>query len=150
METQVEYKRAKVKPQHTATVFVVDDDISYLDPLATHLERRTKFKICKFTNGEDCISEMDLKPSVVFLDYNLNPEWPNTMNGLDVLQEIRRRNPKTKVVMLSGRDMYQDVVKALKLGAYTYVLKDIETLDAVKKILDTISGGQAMTDKQIF
>ena len=141
METQVEYKRAKVKPQSAASVFVVDDDISYLDPLATHLERRTKFKIFKFTSGEDCLSEMDLKPRVVFLDYNLNPEWPNTMNGLDVLKEIKRISPQTKVVMVSGRDVYQDVIKALKLGAYTYVLKDIETLDAVKKILEAIGDG---------
>ncbi len=82
-----------------------------------------------------------MKPDIVILDYNLNPQAPNTMNGLDVLRRIKNLNPKVKVVMLSGRDEYQGVVDSLKLGAYTYVLKDTEALATLKKILHVLCNG---------
>jgi DNA-binding NtrC family response regulator len=151
MEPMVKYKRTGKKPAHEAVIFIVDDDVSYLHPLVFHLQRGVQYKIYCYTNGEECLRNMHLKPSIVILDYNLNPQLPNKLNGLDVLRQIKNMNPKTKVVMLSGRDEYKGVVDSLKLGAYTYVLKDAEALVAIKKILHTLQneggeGTDAITD----
>lgn len=85
------------------------------------------------------MENIHLKPSVIILDFNLNPQPPAKMNGLDVLRRIKNANPKIKVVILSGRDEYQGVLDSLKQGAYTYVLKDTEALVSIKKILDVLS-----------
>ena len=119
----------------------MDDDIAYLYPLVFYLQRHTQYKIHCFTSGEDCLKNLDLKPSLVVLDYNLNPQAPNTMNGLDVLTRIKNMSPATKVVMLSGRDSYQGVLDSLKLGAYTYVLKDTEAIASRRNIIHTLFNG---------
>jgi DNA-binding NarL/FixJ family response regulator len=143
METTVKYKSVKKNPPaQTISIFIVDDDIAYLYPLVFYLQKNTQYKIHCFTTGEDCIKNMDLKPNLVILDYNLNPQSPNTMNGLDVLIRIRNVSPKTKVIMLSGRDAYQGVVDSLKLGAYTYVLKDTEAIASIRNIINTLCNGR--------
>lgn len=141
METQLKYKFLKKKRDKTVSIFIVDDDISYLYPLVFHLQRNTHYKIHCFTSGEECMQYMNLNPKLIILDFNLNPQPPNTMNGLDVLRQIKNINPKTKVVMLSSRDTYQAVTDSIKMGAYSYVLKDIDAIAAIKNIIHMICNG---------
>lgn len=141
METQVKYKFLKKKRDKTISIFIVDDDISYLYPLVFHLQRNTHYKIHCFTSGEECMQYMNLNPKLIILDFNLNPQPPNTMNGPDVLRQIRNISPKTKVVMLSSRDTYQAVTDSIKMGAYSYVLKDIDAIASIKNIIQLICNG---------
>jgi PAS domain S-box-containing protein len=55
---------------------------------------------------------------VVFLDYSLPGR-----DGLEVLEEIRRGEAPPLVVMVTGRGDEQVAVKAMKGGAYDYVVK---------------------------
>jgi len=142
MEPMLKPERSKTKLDYPVNIFIVDDDISYLYPLVFYLQRHTKYKIHCFTSGEECIKNLDLKPNLVVLDYNLNPQAPNTMNGLDVLTRVKNLSPATKVVILSGRDAYQGVVDSLKLGAYTYVLKDTEAIASIRNIIHTLFNGK--------
>lgn len=140
METSVKYKKKKIEqPVASAvTIFLVDDDVSYLYPLGFYLQRNTIHNIYCYSSGEECLKNMHQTPDLIILDYNLNPEKPNTLNGLDVLKEVKRKMPKTKVVMLSGRDTFQGVSDSLRLGAYSYVIKDLEALTSLKKLIDKI------------
>jgi DNA-binding NarL/FixJ family response regulator len=149
MEPLVKYKYTRKKPAATVSIFIVDDDISYLYPLVFYLQKNTHYKIYCFTSGEECMENIKLKPSLILLDYNLNPQPPNTMNGPDVLRQLRNISPKTKVVMLSSRDTQQAVIDTMKLGAYSYILKDTEAIMAIKNILSVIgpgTGNQPKTD----
>lgn len=142
MEPMLKSKLSKGTPPKKLSIFIVDDDVSYLYPLVFYLQRNTRYKIYCFTNGEECIKNLHLKPELVILDYNLNPQAPNTMNGLDVLKVIKNVSPKTKVVILSGRDAYQGVVDSLKSGAYTYILKDTEAMTAIRNVIHAIDTGE--------
>ena len=55
---------------------------------------------------------------LVFLDYSLPGR-----DGLDVLEEIRRSEAPPPVVVVTGRGDEQVAVKAMKGGAYDYVVK---------------------------
>ncbi len=55
---------------------------------------------------------------IIILDYLL-PE----KNGLEVLQEIRKQNCPTKVLMLTAKDSIQDKVDGLNMGADDYMVK---------------------------
>src|SRR6185312_1396360 len=120
MEALIKHKKKLVK--HTdkvpMTIFLVDDDLAYLYPLGFYLQRNTDHNIFCYRSGEECIENLHRLPDLIILDYNLNPEKPNTLNGLDVLREVKAHNPKTTVIMLSGRDTYQGVVDSIKLGAH--------------------------------
>src|SRR5215510_1800067 len=61
-------------------------------------------------------SELDL----VLLDLNL-PD----LHGLKVLEEIRRRDPRVKIVCVTGHGSVQTAVDAMKGGAYDYVVKPV-------------------------
>ena len=135
MQPLVKHKPIRKKQAKEVSIFLVDDDISYLYPLVFYLQRNTHYKICCFTSGEECMENIKLNPALAIVDYNLNPQPPNTMNGLDVLRQLRNLSPKTKVVMLSSRDTYQAVIDSLKMGAYSYVLKDLEAISSIKNII---------------
>lgn len=59
------------------------------------------------------------KPAVVVLDVSL----PG-MNGFAVTRELRRRDPRCKVMMLSIHGTDENVIEALDAGARGYALKD--------------------------
>lgn len=59
------------------------------------------------------------------------------MSGLDVLQKIKSRNIKTRVLILSVYPQEQFAIRAFKLGASGYISKDCafeELILAIKKI----------------
>jgi two-component system response regulator AtoC len=57
-------------------------------------------------------------PDLVLLDLKL-PD----MNGLEVLQRVKEQNPAVKVVIMSSYSDARTIVKAVKLGAETYLTK---------------------------
>ncbi|OQA58369.1 MAG: Transcriptional regulatory protein WalR [Candidatus Omnitrophica bacterium ADurb.Bin277] len=60
-------------------------------------------------------------PSLVLLDIGL----PG-MNGLEVLEKIRRDYPETSVLILSGHQETEIVKRALTAGASEYITKPIQ------------------------
>jgi DNA-binding NtrC family response regulator len=60
------------------------------------------------------------QPPVVLLDINL-PDG----SGLDVLREIKRRQPSTVVIMITANVMIDDTLAALRGGAYDFIGKPI-------------------------
>jgi len=140
METHVEYKKQKTikKIPSEMTIFLVDDDVAFLYPLGFYLQKNTFHKVFCYKSGEECLTNMHHLPDVIVLDFNLNPELPNKMNGLEVLKEIKSSMPKVKVIILSGRDSVKGAIDAMKLGAYTYIVKDIEALSNLKKVIERI------------
>jgi len=56
-------------------------------------------------------------------------------NGLEVLQEIKRRKPNTEVIMLTGNASVNTGVEGMRLGAFDYLLKPLD-LKALTECLD--------------
>lgn len=136
MESLLKYKRTKKGDDISVIpIFIVDDDLSYLYSISTLLSRNPLYKTYCYTNGEDCIKNMKLNPFVIILDYFLNSENPKMINGLEVLKKIKS---KSKVIMLSGQKTLDVAVNALKIGAYTYVVKDINALASVVHTVDVL------------
>ena len=107
------------------SVFLVDDDKMFLLSLKNELTRNFKnIRFETFSNGEDCLKELDKSPRLVILDYYLTTnESPEAMNGIQVMKEIKFLHPNIEVVMLSAQDKFEVAVNAIKSGAYEYVAK---------------------------
>jgi two-component system, NtrC family, response regulator AtoC len=60
------------------------------------------------------------QPAAVLLDINLPDR-----SGLDVLSEMRRRDPQTVVIMVTAALLFENAVAALRSGAYDFVGKPI-------------------------
>lgn len=104
-------------------IFIVDDDPVVAEMLKDHLAKMTSYEIKLFETGEECIKNLGEKPGIVFLDFYLNSVNKDAMDGLDVLQEIKKLDPEVDVVMLSGQDKIEVAVKTMQYGAFDYIVK---------------------------
>ena len=108
-------------------VFIVEDNAVFSLALKGELENSLpghSLRIQTFETGEACKKKfIELKPEVVILDYNLNSKFTEAANGLVILDWIKKENPETNVIMLSGVDNIEIAVKSFKHGAADYVVK---------------------------
>ena len=109
-------------------IFLVDDNLTYLQILKADLFDLPKTKIMHFTTGEDCLNQMHLNPNVVVLDYELSEGNADVMNGIDILKEIKKSNPDTEVIMLSGWDDVKVATTSIQFGAFDFVVKNQNAL----------------------
>jgi two-component system, OmpR family, response regulator len=104
-------------------IFIVDDDPVLAEMLKDHLAKMTAYDIRLFETGEECLQHINDKPGIIFLDFYLNSVNKNAMDGLEVLQEIKKVDPDVDVVMLSGQDKIEVAVKTMQYGAFDYIVK---------------------------
>ncbi len=118
-----------MKNNDILSVFLVDDDKMFLHGLEHHLQQKLKpaIRIRSFSNGEEALKSLDEKPDIVVLDYLLNGDYPYAMNGLQVLDRIKKAEPDINVVMLSVQDKADVAVDTIKHGAFDYVVKNHNT-----------------------
>ncbi|MNR86203.1 Response regulator protein VraR [compost metagenome] len=70
-------------------------------------------------NGLEALSETErLQPDVVLMDLSMP-----LMDGVEATQQLRARDPKLGIVILSAHDEDDHVLKALQAGANGYLLK---------------------------
>lgn len=119
----------------SATILFIDDEEYIRLSFRDYLEDK-RFNVLEAENG---IRGMEVfqreRPDLVLVDLRM-PE----MNGLAVLAKIRQLSPDTPVIVVSGAGVMADVVEALHLGAWDYILKPISDMSvlghAVTKALE--------------
>lgn len=112
-------------------IFVVEDNTMFLRLIKFQLQNKGYENIKLFSNGTECVNNINQNPDIVILDYSLGD-----MTGLDVLKKIRDKSPKSKVIMLSEQKSIETTVKILKLGVNEYIVKN--NYLALKKLTRTI------------
>jgi DNA-binding NtrC family response regulator len=144
MEPILNYPKEKNRTKAVIPIFVVDDDLTYVCAIGFHLKKNPKYKVYCYSTGEECIKNIRLNPSIIILDYFLNSGKADAIDGLEVLKQIKIKKPKAKVIMLSGQKTLDVATDSLKLGAYTYVIKDINAIPSVIKTVNTLCGGKEL------
>ena len=110
-------------------VLLVDDEVKILSSLSRILENYD-YKVLTALDGKSALSiieENDI--DVVLLDLKL-PE----MDGITVLKKIMKRKPSLPVIMLTAHGSISKAVEAVKIGAFDFLEKPVES----EKILITI------------
>ena len=108
-------------------ILVVEDELDLQEAIAEGL-RIDGYAVDTCGDGNEAYELLYIeKYDLEILDLNL----PG-MDGLDVLETIRKENPELKVLILSARSSVSDKVKGLDLGANDYLAKpfDFEELEA--------------------
>lgn len=73
-------------------------------------------------DGEEACRKYDeLKPDLVTMDLIMPRK-----GGLDALRDIRAKDPKARVVVISAVEQRQSLMDALKLGATDYLVKPFD------------------------
>jgi two-component system chemotaxis response regulator CheY len=75
---------------------------------------------------------------LILVDWNM----PN-MNGLEMVQAVRKTDRRTPIIMVTTEGEKERVIEAIKAGASNYVLKPFKTEDFVAKIQVTLAKAKA-------
>ncbi len=66
------------------------------------------------------------EPSVITLDLGLPPHPDDSTAGFELLQEILKLAPHSKVIVLTGQNDHKNALKAIQLGAHDFYAKPFE------------------------
>lgn len=103
-------------------VLVVDDTAFMRIMMRTILEELGYEVIAEAKNGKEAVDEYTKRrPDIVTMDITM-PE----MDGVEALREIRRLDPKAKVIMCSAMGQRDMVLDAISFGARDFVVKPFQ------------------------
>jgi len=121
-------------------IYIVDDEPLQAEILKDHLVKVHQCDIKIYETGEAALANLEReKPSIVFLDYNLDSKIRTAMNGVDVLKEIKKKSPQTECVMLSGVNKIEVAEQALKQGAFRFINKGDKALQEAENTVFTLN-----------
>lgn len=103
-------------------IFVVDDQAPILRLITYWVSEKWNYKVKTFDNAEDMLQALNMRPDLILLDIML----PG-INGIDALKEVKKFDSKLPVIILSAQGRVDVALEALKLGAYDYFPKPIDT-----------------------
>lgn len=116
-----------------ATVLIVDDNT--IDrKLAAGIVEKVGMATKHAVNGKEALKVMQSElPDIVLTDLQM-PE----MDGLQLVQYIKKHHPTVPVILMTAHGSEEIAVKALKIGASSYVPKQIlarELADTIREVL---------------
>lgn len=134
-----------MKATNNNLIFLVDDNEVFLKSMELYLKQNFKgFAITTFTTGEECIKCLTQNPGIILLDYMLNTKYPNAMNGIKVLEQIKKTNPESAVIMFSAQDHIEVAVDTMKHGAFDYIIKNDRMFLRVQNAIKNVSHTHAL------
>ena len=115
------------------TVYILDDDQWYGTMLHYFLSLNPEFKVKRFEDPLVFLEAMKETPEAVTLDYSM----PG-MNGIEVMEKIKTKNPETEVIMISSHEDINIAIQSMKKGAWDYIVKNQNANDNLRNSLKQI------------
>jgi two-component system, OmpR family, response regulator RegX3 len=111
-----------------ATIFVVEDEASFVEALSIGL-RREGFDVVVAVDGAEALARFDeIQPDLVLLDVML-PK----VSGLEVCRQLRKKT-QIPIIMVTAKSAEIDTVVGLEVGADDYVTKPYRIRELVARI----------------
>src|SRR5262249_59557388 len=107
--------------QRTPRILLVDDDESVLITMQAVLEM-DGYRVTPVSKGSQALEEIRRTDfDLVLTDLRLDD-----LDGISILEELRRRAPETVAILLTGYASLESAVKALRQGAYDYLFQPVD------------------------
>ncbi len=120
-------------------VMLADDHILMREGIRQLLEFDGNIVVVEeASDGEECLEKLiQAKPQVLLLDINMPKK-----NGIEVLEEIKKRKLDVKVLILTVHNEVEYLIKAVDIGVDGYILKDSESAE-LKRAIDIVLSGES-------
>jgi two-component system, NtrC family, response regulator AtoC len=105
-----------------ATVLVVDDEPNLRRVLSAVLTR-DGHSVIVADGGRDAVKKAKQLPH---LDLLVTDFLMPDMNGLEVLEAVRKHHPAMRTLLISGHGTIRSAVEAMRLGAFDFLTKPFE------------------------
>ncbi len=117
-----------------ATILIVEDELMeraiYADLLREH-----GYKVLSVPTGAQALELLQVKPVDVLMVDLVLPR----VSGLDLIERVKTVTPETPVIVVTGHPSSHNVIAALKLGAFDFIVKGFKPevmLHSVKRALE--------------
>jgi len=120
-------------------VFIIDDNVPYLNLLKKLLER-PNFSVFTFNTGEECLEYLQLQPDLVIVDYHLDSVNPYAMNGDKIAEVIEQRVPKAEIILISADNKFNLISDLHLASTRNIIYKDDSAIVKIKSAGDKIAG----------
>ena len=123
---------------------IVDDDKLVGLSLKTIIETQDDMEVCGIgCNGEDAIALFEThQPDILLMDIRMD-----TMSGLEAGEAILKKHPQARILFLTTFADDEYIVKALKMGAKGYLLK--QNFESIIPSLHSVYAGQSVFGEHI-
>lgn len=131
--------------QSLIRVLVVEDHELARNGLCACLGKIEQLKVAgSAKNGKEAVDFASANPvDVVLMDIRMP-----VMDGIAATEEIKKRFPDTKVIMLTSHQEGEEIYASLAAGAEAYCLKDIAT-ERLAEVILMVADGAAWLDPAI-
>ncbi|RTZ92984.1 MAG: sigma-54-dependent Fis family transcriptional regulator [Deltaproteobacteria bacterium] len=121
-----------------ATILIVDDDTNTLKGMRQFLSRPGR-EITAVERAREALETLGARPVDVMISDIRLPD----MNGIQLMEEVRRTYPETDVILMTGYGSIQDAVEAMRMGAESYLTKPLNP-DELEIVLSRILEKRAL------
>ena len=110
-------------------VLVVDDEDDFRETIIKRLQKRE----LNVTGAESGEKALEILEKFLFDVVILDVKMPG-MDGVETLQEMKKKRPLMEVIMLTGHSTVETAIDGLKLGAFDYIMKPADFDELLKKM----------------
>lgn len=127
--------------QPPITLMVVDDHPAFRFGLNALIESQPDMKLVAETgDGHQAVELFQrLRPDIVLMDLRL----PG-MSGVETIMAIRKDFPEARIIVVTTYDWDEDIYRAIRFGAMSYLLKDMSMDEIVGAIRAVHAGKQKL------
>lgn len=126
-----------LRNRHTPSILLVDDELIARENLSIVFEN-DGLDVRAVSNGLEAVETMKKQPADIVVS-DLKMEG---MDGLELLKELRRHWPDTKVIMLTGYATVKTAVEAMREGADQYLGKPVNLTKLRQHVSDLLEQSQ--------
>ncbi|HXI32751.1 MAG TPA: sigma-54 dependent transcriptional regulator [Gemmatimonadales bacterium] len=128
----------------SARVLLVDDEANIRKMVGALLQAEG-FETAEAANGTIALTALaGGVPDVILLDLMM----PGGPDGLETLEQLKRRAPDVPVVMMSGKASLTDAVRATKLGAFQFLEKPLTPEGVLVAIRGALELGRTLAENR--
>ncbi len=121
-------------------VFIVDDSPIYRELISNELKELSNIELSTYSSAELCMKSMDENPELIILDFYLDGENPENMNGHFALEEFRKSKKCPKILFVSSIVNEELLMEYSQYKNVDFILKsELGTDRILRKIEEKLS-----------
>lgn len=126
-------------------VIIIDDDRFICTSLKTILQADPEIEVAAVgSSGEEAISLYDsVLPDILLMDIQMEG-----LSGLDAGEQILKRHPDARILLLTTFSDNEYIIKALRMGSKGYLIK--QNAEAIAPALKAVMLGQSVFGSEVI
>lgn len=119
----------------SGAILVIDDEAGLRRSLCAHLED-LDYEVVDAANGREGLDALMAAPGgirAVFVDLNMP-----VMDGYTFIRHAVLHDPELPIIVLSGVGVVEDALKAMRLGAWDFITKPVQSMSILDYTLDKV------------